>query len=184
MKTIPKILKFFLVCLGASSVMTVTGFAQEDGDVAKAAPLEQPRVRIPPMIPPRANRSGSCVVRFDVSAAGQTKNIRVVKCTESIFARNSRKAVSNFRYKPAPHGRIGVETNIKYRLQGEDGTCPDKNIAKAAVTAHRNGKFEFTPAKAGEAAVTSGPYQTIFWGHKDKFYFGTEDDQEALCRAE
>ncbi len=86
----------------------------------------QPLVRIAPIMPPPAEKSGHCNVKFDVSANGQPINIAVIYCSASIFARASSKSVQKWKYKPkifngASVIRKGVETQITFVLRDEYG---------------------------------------------------------------
>lgn len=86
----------------------------------------QPLVRIPPIMPPRAEKSGHCKVRFDVSPEGQPFNIITTFCTQSLFKRASTKSVEKWKYNPKivdgrPTARSGVETKITFRLADERG---------------------------------------------------------------
>ena len=86
----------------------------------------QPLVRIPPIMPPRAERSGHCKVRFDVSPEGQPFNIVSTYCTQSLFERASIKSVQKWKYKPKTVegrsvARSGVESKITFRLTDERG---------------------------------------------------------------
>ena len=47
----------------------------------------QPLVRIPPIMPPRAEKSGHCRVRFDVSPEGAPFNVTTTFCTQKLFER-------------------------------------------------------------------------------------------------
>lgn len=46
----------------------------------------QPLVRIPPIMPPRAETSGHCKVRFDVSPEGAPFNVTTTYCTKSLLS--------------------------------------------------------------------------------------------------
>ena len=86
----------------------------------------QPIVRIPPIMPPRTERSGHCVLRFDVSASGEPYNIQPTFCSEKLFSRPSIKSVTNWKYKPKVQGglavtRNGVVTRISFNLADENG---------------------------------------------------------------
>ena len=86
----------------------------------------QPLVRIPPIMPPRAEKSGHCKVRFDVSPEGAPFNITATYCTQSLFERASTKSVSKWKYNPKivdgrSVSRSGVETKITFRLADERG---------------------------------------------------------------
>ncbi|MBC6403238.1 MAG: energy transducer TonB [Hyphomonadaceae bacterium] len=86
----------------------------------------QPLVRIPPVMPPRAEKSGRCKVRFDVSPEGAPFNVVVTYCSQSLFERASIKSVQKWKYNPKivdgrPVARSGVETTITFRLTDERG---------------------------------------------------------------
>lgn len=86
----------------------------------------QPLVRIPPSMPPRAEKSGHCRMRFDVSPQGSPFNVVATYCTENLFERNSIKAVEKFKYNPKMQdgqaiARRGVETKITFQLADERG---------------------------------------------------------------
>ena len=86
----------------------------------------QPLVRIPPIIPPRADKSGHCRLRYDVSPEGVPFNVTTTKCTESIFEGASIKSVKKWKYNPKiVNGRAvvrsGVESKVSFRLMDEYG---------------------------------------------------------------
>lgn len=84
-----------------------------------------PLVRIAPMYPENARRrsiEGSCIVQFDVTAQGITKNIQILDCASHYFHRSSINAASRFRYKPRfqegkPVMVTGVKTRFEYKLE-------------------------------------------------------------------
>ncbi len=86
----------------------------------------QPLVRIPPIMPPRAEKSGHCKVRFDVSPEGQPFNVQTTYCTQSLFSRATIKSVSKWKYNPKivdgrSVSRSGVISKISFRLTDERG---------------------------------------------------------------
>ena len=86
----------------------------------------QPLVRIPPIMPPRAERSGHCKVRFDVSAQGAPFNVIATYCSGSVFKRSSVRSVQKWKYNPKivdgrTVARKGVESQITFRLTDERG---------------------------------------------------------------
>lgn len=86
----------------------------------------QPLVRIPPIMPPRAEKSGHCNVKFDVSPDGAPFNVSATYCTQSLFSRSSTKSVGKWKYNPKivdgrSVSRSGVETKITFRLTDERG---------------------------------------------------------------
>ena len=86
----------------------------------------QPLVRIPPIMPPRAEKSGHCKVRFDVSPEGQPFNVTATYCTQNLFERASTKSVQKWKYNPKivdgrAVARSGVESKITFKLTDERG---------------------------------------------------------------
>ena len=86
----------------------------------------QPLVRIPPQMPPRAEKSGHCKVRFNVSPEGQPFDVQATYCTERMFESPSVRSVQKWKYNPKiqdgrPVGRTGVESKITFRLTDERG---------------------------------------------------------------
>ena len=86
----------------------------------------QPLVRIPPIMPPRAEKSGHCLVRFDVSPTGSPFNVQTTYCSSNVFKSASIKSVEKWKYQPKIQdgvavGRSGVENKITFRLQDERG---------------------------------------------------------------
>ena len=86
----------------------------------------QPLVRIPPIMPPRAEKSGHCRVRFDVSPEGAPFNVVATYCTQKLFERATIKSVQKWKYNPKivdgrSVSRKGVENKVTYRLTDERG---------------------------------------------------------------
>jgi len=86
----------------------------------------QPLVRIPPIMPPRAEKSGHCKVRFDVSPQGAPFNVIATYCTGSVFKRASIKSVEKWKYNPKivdgrSVARKGVESQITFQLTDDRG---------------------------------------------------------------
>ncbi|WP_298918801.1 energy transducer TonB [uncultured Algimonas sp.] len=86
----------------------------------------QPLVRIPPIMPPRAEKSGHCNVKFNVSPEGQPFDVVATYCTQSVFERPTIRSVQKWKYNPKiqegrPVGRVGVISKVSFRLQDERG---------------------------------------------------------------
>lgn len=86
----------------------------------------QPLVRISPIMPPRAERSGHCRVRFNVSAEGAPYDVTATYCTQSLFERATVKSVQRWKFNPKivngrPVAMRGVENRVTYRLKDERG---------------------------------------------------------------
>lgn len=67
-----------------------------------------------PGVPGGATRSGYCIVDFDIDAEGKPVNINVVKCTEDVFRKKSRKNVSKARFYPKMENGVAVP-RLKWR---------------------------------------------------------------------
>ena len=86
----------------------------------------QPILRIEPIMPGRAERSGHCKMRFNVNTNGAPYDVRAIYCSQALFERNSVRATLKFKYKPKiqdgiPVNMTGVETVIRYKLTDENG---------------------------------------------------------------
>ncbi|MEL7232800.1 MAG: energy transducer TonB, partial [Pseudomonadota bacterium] len=57
-----------------------------------------PTVRVAPQMPPKAQRSGHCMMRFNVSAEGVPYDVEATSCSERLFARPSVRAVQQWKY--------------------------------------------------------------------------------------
>jgi protein TonB len=86
----------------------------------------QPLVRIPAIMPTRAEKSGHCLVRFDVSPEGAPFNVDATYCTQRLFERPTIKSVQKWKYNPKivdgrSVARSGVESKITFQLKDERG---------------------------------------------------------------
>ncbi len=73
----------------------VGGFSS-DGDYL-------PIVKTQPKYPSRAlsrGIEGYCTVEYTVTQTGETKDIKIADCPQTIFAKTSMKAAAKFKYKP------------------------------------------------------------------------------------
>lgn len=99
----------------------------EAGDV-----YAQPIVRIPAMMPPRAERSGHCQLKFDIGNTGSPNNIEIIYCTEALFEKPSLKSVKLWKYSVKmedgkPSNARGVESKVSYQLLDACGNIiPEK----------------------------------------------------------
>ena len=80
-------------------------------------------VRVPPIMPPRAKRSGWVDLRYDVGRDGRPSNIRVVDSTESIFEKYAIEAVEQWFFATGGHTetRKDVESVMNFRLSNTSG---------------------------------------------------------------
>lgn len=84
----------------------------------------QPLVRLNPQYPMRAAErgiEGSCSFQFDVTPEGNPTNIRILNCTNSIFERDTIRAVERWRYEPSiqdgvAQWRRGVQSSFDFSL--------------------------------------------------------------------
>jgi len=92
----------------------------------------EPILRIPPIYPAKAERSGEAIILFDVKDDGSTANIKISSYTEKVFGEAAMKAVSLFTYTPA----IGDSNHSKRQ-----------SIPIRLIFTLRDGKNEVIPAK-------------------------------------
>lgn len=91
--------------------------------------------RYPPVMPPKAENSGHCRLRFDVLASGYPTNVETLHCTENLFKGSSIHSVRTWYYYPkVEDGKnvdsYGIKTKITFRLADEDGNLiPELNSA-------------------------------------------------------
>lgn len=60
----------------------------------------EPILRIPPIMPVKAERSGEAIIIFDLKSDGSTTNIRLAAYTEKHFGQTAIKAAEKFIYTP------------------------------------------------------------------------------------
>ena len=87
---------------------------------------EQPILRHTPNMPIRAEKSGHCKVKFDVTPEGSTVNVQATFCTDSIFKRATIRAVQRWKYNPKVHNgaavtRYDLVNKVSFRLSDERG---------------------------------------------------------------
>jgi len=99
---------------------------QEDFVITVADGDAAPIFRIPPSMPPRAEKSGHCKVRFNVSAEGAPYDVQATYCTQSLFERATIKSVQKWKFNPKivngrPVAMTGVLNKVTFRLTDERG---------------------------------------------------------------
>lgn len=79
--------------------------------------------RVPPVMPPVADKSGWAHVRLDVTPLGRTENIRVVETTGNAFRSAASGAVKAWIYPPGmpAEARKDVENIVSFRLTSTGG---------------------------------------------------------------
>lgn len=90
-------------------------------------------------MPDKARRQqldGFCIVGLVVGENGLPQNTHIVRCTDSIFAENSLKAVKNYRFQPATSFqdnkpvlfRLSVEINFRFGRNREPIPFPQPRL--------------------------------------------------------
>ena len=105
---------------------TMPEISQKDFVITVSDREVQPLVRISPIMPPRAEKSGHCRVRFNVSAEGTPFDVQTTFCTQSLFERATIKSVQRWKFNPKivngrPVAMTGVENKVTYKLTDERG---------------------------------------------------------------
>lgn len=85
-----------------------------------------PVLRMSPVMPRRAERSGHVNFKFDVNDEGEPINIEVVNATEKLFVDNATEALEAWEYEPFREGddpdiRKGLVAKITFRLMDSRG---------------------------------------------------------------
>jgi tetratricopeptide (TPR) repeat protein len=93
-----------------------------------------PALRVPPVMPRAAKRSGHVNFKFDVSDEGKPINIEIVSSTEKVFVKPAEKSLKAWEYDPIsdddmPESRKGIVTKITFMLYNERGKLiPEKPL--------------------------------------------------------
>jgi len=116
---------------------------QEDFIITVSDGDPQPLVRIAPIMPPRAEKSGHCRVRFNVSAEGAPYDVVATYCTQSLFERATIKSVQRWKFKPkVVNGRnvamVGLENKVTYQLSDERGRLIPELVAGRSLKRRLN----------------------------------------------
>ena len=76
-----------------------------------------PIVRPPPIMPPRAKKSGSCTFDLAIDVRGQPKSVNNLKCTESIFIEPTQISVKKWVFSPKiEEGRVVVFSSLDHKI--------------------------------------------------------------------
>lgn len=91
----------------------------------------KPCLRIPPRPPILAQKSGHCMVYFDINAGGRPINIEVKDCTEPHFVPPSFAAVNGWFFHPKIErgvavGMTGVQNKLTFQIFDKDGFLVDE----------------------------------------------------------
>lgn len=89
----------------------------QDADICK---------RLPPYMPPQAQKSGHCNMMFNISKTGYPKEVEALSCTDPIFKAAAVNSVRGWYYYPKVENNKFVErTNMRnkltFRLTNEEG---------------------------------------------------------------
>ncbi|GAA0853000.1 TonB family protein [Aliiglaciecola litoralis] len=95
---------------------------QSDNEMKKTSSVT-PIKRAEPLYPVQAAQqgiSGSVVLKYDITATGNTSNIRIVSATpENTFEKNAKIALSQWQYKPSADGYKDVLVQLDFALGNE-----------------------------------------------------------------
>ena len=100
---------------------------QHAGEIAHPpVPIEQTSA----VFPPKARRkkvAGECLVSMIVDTSGDPQDVKVIHCSDSVFAQNSLKAAEKYRFKPAEDhdGKpvsVPIQVQIDFQISGEART--------------------------------------------------------------
>lgn len=86
----------------------------------------KPLITVPAQFPADADRSGHCMVLFDVNTSGLPVNVATPYCTEPMFSSPSVQSVEKWRFAPRLRNGeavsiCGVETKVSFKLMNERG---------------------------------------------------------------
>lgn len=92
-------------------------------EMSANAPL--PKLRVPPIMPKRARRSGHVRVLFDINRNGEPYNIRATTATNTMFIEPSIRSVKKWEYEIGDDLKDedlkGIVTKISFRLTDQRG---------------------------------------------------------------
>lgn len=89
-----------------------------------------PILRVPPIMPRRAERSGHVIVKFDLNETGLPINITKVSASSEVFVKSALKSVEGWRFSPIenvpnddydPKDRQSIINTITFKLSDENG---------------------------------------------------------------
>lgn len=111
---------------GAIPVFTIAPMDKQVFDIPMADRDVQPLIRIGPIMPVRAEKSGHCKLRFSVSPQGVPFQVSALYCTSKVFESSAVKSVGKWKYQPKIKNGLAVvrkrvETKIIFILTDERG---------------------------------------------------------------
>ena len=108
------------VLLIAASLLSGLAVAKQPEASAKKETSIAPVMRIEPLYPKQAAEqgiSGSVVLRYDITPAGKTANITVVKAEpEAVFNKEAKRALMQWQYTPSSIGQQNVLIQLDFAL--------------------------------------------------------------------
>jgi|GEM_PF-3032445 len=107
----------------------LAGIAEQCSDLSRPEELNaeaRPCMRVPPIMPMDAERSGQCEMIFDVGRDGVPYNVNAQVCSEPLFREASEASVLKWMFFPEKRGgdlvvAERVTSTITFRLADEDG---------------------------------------------------------------
>jgi len=104
----------------AASLLSGLAVAKQPEASAKKETSIAPVMRIEPLYPKQAAEqgiSGSVVLRYDITPAGKTANITVVKAEpEAVFNKEAKRALMQWQYTPSSMGQQNVLIQLDFAL--------------------------------------------------------------------
>ena len=108
------------VLLIAASLLSGLAVAKQPEASAKKETSITPVMRIEPLYPKQAAEqgiSGSVVLKYDITPAGKTANITVVKAEpEAVFNKEAKRALMQWQYTPSSMGQQNVLIQLDFAL--------------------------------------------------------------------
>ncbi|WP_213611654.1 M56 family metallopeptidase [Pseudoalteromonas sp.] len=108
------------VLLIAASLLSGLAVAKQPEASAKKETSIAPVMRIEPLYPKQAAEqgiSGSVVLKYDITPAGKTANITVVKAEpEAVFNKEAKRALMQWQYTPSSMGQQNVLIQLDFAL--------------------------------------------------------------------
>jgi TonB family protein len=104
----------------AASLLSGLAVAKQPEASAKKETSIAPVMRIEPLYPKQAAEqgiSGSVVLKYDITPAGKTANITVVKAEpEAVFNKEAKRALMQWQYTPSSMGQQNVLIQLDFSL--------------------------------------------------------------------
>lgn len=111
-----------LLCLFASLIARAHGQAQPEllqkvGPTVHApVPITSPEAEMPDEAR-RLRQGGICLISMIVDSKGEPTNPHLVRCTDSMFAKNSMDTVMKYRFKPAIRVTDGISVPVMITIE-------------------------------------------------------------------